>query len=545
MQIDSNIQFSQLDIAFSRFLGERTCLQQQQKIEFEKLCARLSNQQSEGHSCLLVNESEQLLLQTSGLLLDKNNSALIMEDNRLYLQRYWYYENRLAIQIKNLLTQTVFVEGLDLLISRYFIDLIDEIDYQREAVKKAVAQSFCMITGGPGTGKTSTVVKMLAILQELSEYPLHIALAAPTGKAAMRLQQSLIQNKNSLPCSEGIKKQIPETVSTLHYLLGAQRNSPFFKHNSQLPLAYDLVVVDESSMVDLALMSKLVDALKPEARLILLGDKDQLSSVESGAILADLTASLPKHSYELKKSYRFQGEIKALADAVNMQSVDKAWNLLERGGNNIGLLKTEIIKCMVDGYDNYLKCVNNKAELTEIFDVFNHFQVLCSNRKGERGVVSINDRFEKQLLKENKVWLSGQWYIGRPVIVMENSPGVSLYNGDVGICLWDQETNKLAVFFLPADGSIKKVSIGRMPANETVFAMTIHKSQGSEFNECLCVLADKMNPVLSKELLYTAITRAKQKLRMICEYSIFSQAVQQKVARNSGLCEKLIAENAE
>jgi exodeoxyribonuclease V alpha subunit len=462
-----------------------------------------------------------------------------MENNRLYLQRYWFYENRLALQLKSLLPISHSVKGLNQLLSRYFVDLIDEVDWQREAVKKSLTRSFSIITGGPGTGKTSTVIKILAILQEISEQPLHIALSAPTGKAAMRLQESIALNKSRLPCSEMIKQQIPETVTTLHYLLGAIANSPFFKHHSQCPLSYDLVVVDEVSMLDLALMSKLVDALKPGARLILLGDKDQLSSVESGAILADLTVSLPKYNDELKKSYRFQGEIKALADAVNAQAIEKSWQLLEQGGECIGLLNTGIIESMMSGYECYLKCISQHTDLIEILTAFNKFQVLCSNRKGERGVISVNDNFEKKLLKQNKIQMSGQWYVGRPVIVVQNSSLLQLYNGDVGICLHDLESNKLAVFFLRTDGGIKKVNPARMPMHETAFAMTIHKSQGSEFTQCLCLLAEKMNPVLSKELLYTAITRAKEKIIISCEYSIFSQMLEHSLVRSSGLFEKL------
>ncbi|HIF55234.1 MAG TPA: exodeoxyribonuclease V subunit alpha [Methylococcaceae bacterium] len=533
-------QFSRLDIAFSHFLAERSALEPPHKQAFEQLCARLSYQQSRGHSCLYIDAVEQELLQASGWLSPTHNAPLVLENNRLYLQRYWFYENRLATQLCSLRTRSYATEGLDSLLSRYFIELIDETDWQRAAVKKSVAQAFSMITGGPGTGKTTTVVKILAILQELSAQPLHIALAAPTGKAAMRLQESITANKSRLPCSEAIKNRIPDTVSTLHYLLGAQANSPFFKHNAKTPLAHDLVVIDEASMVDLALMSKLVDALKPGARLILLGDKDQLSAVESGAILADLTASLPAHTHELKKSYRFQGEIKALADAVNTQSVNAAWQLLAKGGQHTGLLHADVTQAMLAGYADYLQCIaNNQAPLPTIFSAFNDFQVLCSNRQGKRGVLELNDKLEKQLLKQNKIQFSGQWYVGRPVMVMQNHPGLQLYNGDIGICLADPETNKWAVFFLRADGHVKKVLPSRMPEHETVFAMTIHKSQGSEFTECLCVLADKMNPVLNKKLLYTAITRAKEKLTLACDYAVFRQTVEQQEIRASGLFAKL------
>ena len=199
----------------------------------------------------------------------------------------------------------------------------------------AVQQNFSIITGGPGTGKTTTVVKILAVLQELAQEPLHIALAAPTGKAAMRLQESIGFNKTKLNCSEEIKARLPENVSTLHRLLGAKLASPYFRHHADNPLIYDVVVVDEASMVDLALMSKLLDALKPSARLILLGDKDQLASVESGAVLADLTQALPTHTVELQTAHRFDDNIKQLAVAVNQQNTELAWQLLTANNENI------------------------------------------------------------------------------------------------------------------------------------------------------------------------------------------------------------------
>jgi len=268
---------------------------------------------------------------------------LVVEQNRLYLHRYWFYENRLAMQIKAMIKVGYSFEKLEALLDKYFSPGVDGTDWQREAAKMAINQSFSIITDGPGTGKTTTVVKILALLQELAEQPLHIALAAPTGKAAMRLQESIGFNNAALPCPETIKTLITETVTTLHRLLGAKPPSPYFRHDAAKPLVYDLVVVDEASMVDLALMSKLLDALKPGSRLILLGDKDQLASVESGAVLADLTMALPEHTLELKKSHRFDDSMKRLAMAVNLQQEDAAWQILREGNENIAMLEQDLI----------------------------------------------------------------------------------------------------------------------------------------------------------------------------------------------------------
>ncbi len=534
-------QFSRLDKAFSHFLSQRTTLDKKQKESLEFLVAKLAHQQSQGHSCIYINDEQEQLVLSSGLVSEQKIAPLKLEQNRLYLQRYWFYETRLAEQIKSLLSVHSH-NDYGSLINRYFIELIDETDWQREAAIKAISQSFTIITGGPGTGKTTTVVKILALLQELAlknNHPLHIALAAPTGKAAMRLQESIGFNKSTLPCSEQIKQLIPETVSTVHRLLGAKPPSPYFKHNSESPLVYDLVVVDEVSMVDLALMSKLVDALKPSSKLILLGDKDQLASVESGAVLADLTAALPIYTAELKKSYRFHREIKELATAVNNQDVEKAWGLLSKGKDQVGLLDDDLIDYIALRYTPYLTKIKDKAGFIDVFNAFSQFQVLCSNRQGERGVAEINQQVEARLQQQKAVKVTGQWYIGRPIMVTQNNASMQLFNGNIGLCLYDKETKKLAVYFLRPDGSIKKVLPSRVPEHETVFAMTIHKSQGSEFDECLCVLPLVSNPILTKELIYTAITRAKSTLKIVSSYPVFNQAIQQRVERVGGLLEKL------
>jgi len=292
-------------------------------------------------------------------------------------------------------------------------------------------------------------------------------------------------------------------------------------------------------MIDLALMSKLVDALKPGSSLILLGDKDQLASVESGAVLADLTTALPLNTVKLQKSHRFKGEIKDLAIAVNSQSFDVAWKLLNQNKEQIGLLTDDLISYITQQYSTYLEKVNHKADFKEIYAEFGRFQVLCSNRQGEHGVVEINHKVESSFQQKNAIHISGQWYIGRPIMVMQNNANLQLYNGDIGICLFDKESERLAVYFLRPDGSVKKVLPSRVPAHETVFAMTIHKSQGSEFDNCLCVLPVTINPVLTKELIYTAITRAKTSLKICSSYAVFSQALQQRVERTGGLFEKL------
>jgi len=533
--------FTRLDTAFARFLSRRAKLDGEQKQIFEQLVMQLSSEQSQGHNCIQINDDDKALVLASGLAACAGTMPLIVEKNRLYTHRYWHYEYRLAMRIKAMMGGAgASAENLEHLLDSYFPKTTGDIDWQREAATTEVRQAFSIITGGPGTGKTTTVVKILAVLQELAaDRPLHIALAAPTGKAAMRLQESIGSRIEALPCSDEIKKHIPETVSTLHRLLGAKPPSPYFYHDVGKPLVYDLIVVDEASMVDLALMSKLFDALKPDARLILLGDKDQLASVESGAVLADLTTALPACTLELKTSHRFAGTIKTLADAVNIQQAEIAWDILQGGDESCALLEQDLIAYIAGRQIDYLQLVKTGADFCGIYQAFSRFQVLCSNRQGEYGVADINYNVEQKLSEQKRINLSGLWYVGRPVMVTQNNAALHLYNGDIGICMPDKEQGgKLMVFFQRADGSVKKYLPARLPVCETVFAMTIHKSQGSEFDDVLIVLPKMINPVLTKELLYTAITRAKKTVRLVADQAVFMQAIQQKVDRVTGLVDK-------
>lgn len=540
--LEKSLAFSRLDNAFARFLSQRSALIDDQQHAFEDLARFISYHQSQGHNCIRINQEHKNLVLASGLAVLAEQAytplPLVVEHDRLYLHRYWHYENQLALKIQAMTHTRQPPQPLDTALNRYF-PLTAEIDWQREAAKIALTQCFSIITGGPGTGKTTTVVKILALLQELAEPPLHIALAAPTGKAAMRLQESIGANKAALPCTNAIKQLIPETVTTLHRLLGATPPSPYFRHNADNPLVHDLIVVDEASMVDLALMSKLLAALKRGARLILLGDQDQLASVESGAVLTDLTAALPLHTLELKKSHRFGGIIKEFAVAVNQQQPEAAWQCLQKPNETVSLLASDLISYIAEQQNNYLMLVKNEAAFSVIYNAFNRFQVLCSNHQGKKGVRDINYRVEQKLFAQKRIYLSGQWYAGRPIMITQNNAALHLYNGDIGLCLPDKDQdNKLMVFFQDANGQIKKQLPSRLPACETVFAMTIHKSQGSEFEEVLLVLPDTINPVLTKELLYTGITRAKKTITLSASKAIFTATVSQKIDRVTGLIDK-------
>ncbi len=539
-------KYSLLDGHFAKFMAERSEYKGQEKVLFQTLVKNLSASLGEGHSCLPVKSDEAKLLLKSSLISDGGNTPLILTNKRLYLHKYYTYERRLAQQLADLAASQN-----ELPIDRGLLDTcfaddndeIKEIDWQKKAAETALKKGLCIISGGPGTGKTSTVVKIIGLLLQLLDADQEIALAAPTGKAAMRLRASIGNSLATLPFPQAIIERIPTEAMTLHRLLGIKRNSPQFRHNHENPLPHDVVVVDEASMVDLALMSKLVDGLKPGARLILLGDKDQLASVESGSVLADLIGSLPVNTVELKKTYRFNAGIKELAEYMKNGDGEKAWSLLQDNHiANVALLETSLTTYVGSRYANYMAKVRRVKELGvgEIFRTFNDFRVLCGIRHGRHGVAGINTRVEQYLSRSGYDCFSGAWYPGRPVLITRNDYSLGLYNGDIGICLYDEDDSALKVWFEQSDRSYKRFPPFRLPQCETVYGMTIHKSQGSEFDEVLVVLPEEDSQVLSRELIYTAVTRAKRQVRVLAKSEICKLSLARKVRRFSGLAEAIV-----
>lgn len=512
---------------------------------------------------------------------------LILDDqSRLYLYRYWDYQDKLVRLLEERINEEPGPLPIDALKTRldglFPASETSEPDWQKVAGFVAVRKKFAVISGGPGTGKTTTIAKILALLLEMTETGkrMRIALAAPTGKAAARLQEAIKKAKERLCCQESLKQVIPEDASTIHRLLGAVPGSAYFRHNERNLLPVDVVVVDEASMVDLALMSKLVQALSPRARLILLGDKDQLASVEAGAILGDICDTGQSHRYsrsfteqlkmaagyepnsgsnqdrqtaiadcivQLQKSYRFEAGsgIGVLSRAVNDGDGDSAVSLLKDDQQaNIawrrlppphalsGLIKDTVVA----GFRGYLSC----QDPLEVFKMFDRMRILCAVREGPFGVGALNKMVEKTLAEQKLIKPRKIWYAGRPVLIKTNNYNLGLFNGDVGITLPDRDSrDSLRVFFPAADGCFKKFHPLRLPDHETVFAMTVHKSQGSEFNDVLLILPDRDVPVLTRELIYTAITRAKARIEIWGNEDIFKTAVSRRIVRMSGLRDAL------
>jgi exodeoxyribonuclease V alpha subunit len=661
-----------LELANIETINNDPSITEAQSQLFLLICALLSQQLSNQHSCLVVDQidlgnpmaedshrhaeincaiklnHQQLIEQIC--LFDAvgqpgDNTPMIFEHGRLYLNKYHFFETQVAAKLTQLANQPIDINvnnstldntNLPQLIECLFTaenSHNSQFNWQKIATATALVKALAVITGGPGTGKTTTVTKLLLLL--LTQSALTIRLVAPTGKAAARLSESIKASKQRLlqeltqvtdPALAKILidslKQIPEDASTLHRLLGVIPNSHQFRHHQHNPLRLDLLVVDEASMVDLPMMYKLLSALPPHGRLILLGDQDQLASVEAGAVLADICVGLKQSRQAnsspwsmrysaaqaklieqltqqdvsqfidpqpkigdslcmLMHSHRFKGDrgIGLLASAVNQSNVNairQVWqhdyaelNWFEHQhnaqGDNSG--KQALLALSVHAYGEYLSLVQeNQQRINQqtildpadvqdsvitlphseqtIIDSFNHYRVLCAMRAGEFGVEGMNIAITDSLKQIKLINPQNEFYLGRPIIIQSNDYNLGLFNGDIGLILQDStKPSRLMAHFVMADGSLLKVLPARLPSHDTCYAMTVHKSQGSEFDKVSFVLPHKPSPaqwqLLSKELLYTAITRAKNHFYCLGTNMIFEKASKQATSRASGLAWRL------
>ena len=513
-------------------------------------------------------------------------TPLVYDSSRVYLYRYWDYETRVARYLNRQQHETPDTATTKAILDRLF-GRQPELDWQKVAAALAASRSFSVISGGPGTGKTTTVTRLLALLIELGMdqgRPPLIRLVAPTGKAAARLTESVSGALEKLDCTDRVRNTIPTQAGTIHRLLGVIPNSPDFRHNPDNPLHLDILVVDEASMIDLPMMSRLLDALPDHARLILLGDRDQLASVEAGSVLGDIcnaadsgysltqAQSLEEltgytldkawlsgnnspagdHLCMLRKSYRFHegSGIGQLARAVNANDQTRLQELLASPYQDIALHPVDaeryqsMIKQCVEGYRQYLTLVHSQALDADIIAAFNRFQLLCALREGPFGVSGLNETIHKALRKAKLIDEDSDslWYPGRPVLITRNDHGSGLYNGDIGITVKGDDGRLRVLFELPGK-ELKRLLPSRLPEHETVYAMTIHKSQGSEFEHTLMVLPDQPNPVVTRELVYTGITRARQRLELYCNPGILVHSMANPTRRASGLEERLRSSN--
>ena len=507
---------------------------------------------------------------------DGDFTPLALVGERLYLARYQAYERQLAEQLLSRAADLPTVDEAQLgeSLTRLFAFNAQQPDWQRLAAAQAVRRRLAVISGGPGTGKTTTVVRLLAaLLEQPGGAALAIGLAAPTGKAAARMAEAIRNAKSGLPVDEAIKAALPEEARTLHRLLGSRGDSPQVRHNAANPLALDVLVVDEASMVDLALMAKLVAALPPNARLILLGDKDQLCAVEAGAVFAELcegrgfdaqaasdlqritgqqvpvaqpTSRLGDAVVLLSHSHRFAGDsgIGELARRINGGDVSGTLSLLKEQRSDLAWnaqpTPADLLERLDRGYAPFLAAAKS-ADPAAAFATFNGFRALCAQREGAWGVAGINEALEARVKRRGQVASRERWYVGRPVMVRQNDYALGLFNGDIGICLHTEYG--LRVFFEAEDG-YRPFAPARLPSHDSAFAMTVHKSQGSEFSEVLLALPEQPSPLLSRSLFYTGITRAKHKVEIWGLPARLGEAVATRAERAAGLAERLAVDPA-
>jgi exodeoxyribonuclease V alpha subunit len=569
----------------------------------------LSKKISEGHICLhldkltdtgtelpdycssMVTGSEPLqsvpLVAHNGT----DKEPFVLYQDRLYLQRYFHYETIFLNRIhkfleteKALLNDRIAILEkqnkliLELFDAKNTVDENAPADWQVAAAITGVLNNFTIITGGPGTGKTTTVAKILAILFNIDP-SLKVALAAPTGKAAARMAESLRNTR--LPVTAELTEKLQSlSPSTLHRLLKSIKDNPYFHHNAENPLNYDVVIVDESSMIDIALFAKLLDAIGPDTRLILLGDKDQLASVEAGSLFGDLCQAqetlnlfsagrialinsfitdkrqhipdsqisednahpLFQHLVELRRSHRFTGHkgIGKFSKAIIKNDQPVLEEFLHAGHDEQVVIdptySITLFEEFVAGYADFIK----EKDITEALHKINNLRVLCAVREGDQGVYTTNRMIEKYLYDKKLIRINAEFYKNRPIILTRNYYEHNLFNGDTGIIRPD-EKGVLMAWFEDGAGSLKAVLPGYLTEAETVYAMTIHKSQGSEFNKVLVILPLTTNvAILTRELVYTAVTRAKTMVYVQSSAEVLLQAADRSVERSSGIANRFI-----
>ena len=519
---------------------------------------------------------ETLLLSSDAVSGGERPSPLILRRGRLYLNRMWRNELTVARFFSENNAPFVVDEAQLAATLNALFPVSDTIDWQKVAAAVALTRRISVISGGPGTGKTTTVAKLLAALVQMAGTDkCRIRLAAPTGKAAARLTESLGAALRKLDLSDAQKAMLPTDASTLHRLLGAQPGSQKMRYHAGNPLHLDVLVVDEASMIDLPMMSRLIDALPPHGRVIFLGDRDQLASVEAGAVLGDICswvnagytaeraaqlsrlagATVPAGDGQtagalrdslclLRTSYRFGSDsgIGQLASAVNRGDKKEIDAVFARGFSDIELKpqhSTDDYAAMLDdaraGYGPYLQLLRDRADPEVVLAAFGEYQLLCALREGPWGVSGLNQQFEQLLTRHRQIvpQRHSRWYEGRPVMIARNDSALGLFNGDIGVAL--DRGEGMRVWFPMPDGTIKSVQPSRLPEHDTAWAMTVHKSQGSEFTHAALVLPTQIVPVVSRELVYTAITRAKVRLSMYADKNLLAQAIATRTERRSGL----------
>ena len=465
--------------------------------------------------------------------------VLRQQGELLYLDRYWREERQVA---DDLLAMVLRGGNETADVDRLFPEGYEE---QREAAELALSQRLTVLTGGPGTGKTTTVARLLALLAEQAGGArLRIALAAPTGKAAARLQEAVQLEIDQLELVD--QRRISGLrATTLHRLLGSRPdNSSRFRHHRGNRLPHDVIVVDETSMVSLTMMARLLEAVRPQTRLLLVGDPDQLASVDAGAVLADLVDGLGGRDdvriAELKTSHRFGESIGALASAIRAGDADLAVEVLRAGGEHIEWIDAEDptadLRKVLQPHALRLREAGVLGDGGAALTTLAEHRLLCAHRKGPHGVQHWNRQVERWLTEATGEPIWSAWYAGRPVLVTANDYGLGLYNGDSGVTV--AGPNGLRAVIAGAEEPVT-IASSRLSDIDTMHAMTIHKSQGSQASEVTVLMPPVDSRLLTRELFYTAVTRAKSKVRVVGSEASVRAAIDRRAVRATGLAVRL------
>lgn len=557
----------------------------------------LSKRLSEGNICVPFEDfipaevpSDYSLFPNTGDLFDQamvtdelGRQPIVIHQEKLYLHKYFQYETIIIEKIKTLIQhQPLTKENVEkLLQQKSFINELfpstanKELDWQYAAAISAALFQFTIITGGPGTGKTTTIAKALAILFKINPTT-KVALAAPTGKAANRMAESL--KLVAADFSEALQSQFADlTPSTIHRLLGVRRNSIHFTHDAENLLSYDVIIVDETSMMDAALWAKFLEAVSRETKLIFLGDKNQLSAVEAGSIFGDLCESLPRlnvfpdevnnllnqlsqqkevvfselpddaeethplfgHVISLTKSYRFKdGEgIGEFSKAILNNDVPVIKSFFQNKDHQIKIITGNADRSLEQFARDYATYIN-EPDIQLALKLLNNQKILCATKLGKRGVHNMNRIVEMILQKNNLIQVTGAFYHNMPVMISENNYQLELYNGDTGIV---RETDgELRVWFENSLGKLVSFIPAYISTASKCYAMTIHKSQGSEYKDVWISLPDEDEEGhFTRELLYTAVTRAKERVFLNGKEETILKMVNRKLKRSSGIVERL------
>ncbi|MGY2876824.1 exodeoxyribonuclease V alpha subunit [Marmoricola sp. URHA0025 HA25] len=483
--------------------------------------------------------------------------VLRLDQDLLYLDRYWREEVQVCDDLLGrfgLRPPEVDEEVLEAGLARIFPG--DGYAEQRGAARAAARQWTTVLTGGPGTGKTTTVAGVLALVAEQHELATgdrpRIALAAPTGKAAARLQSAVQEAIGRFDPADRERLAGVRAV-TVHSLLGSRmpRTSVRFRHNRNHRLPYDVVVVDEGSMLALSLAARLLEALRPQTRLLLVGDADQLSSVDAGAVLADLVAGLAERAdspvTRLVTTHRYGAGIDALAQALRDADADRVVEVLRGEGTGVVWIDPEDEEAMAAlRADLHRRAVDlldtaRRGTAADAVAALDRHRLLCAHREGPYGVTGWNREIERLLAEGGEGYVYQEWYAGRPVLVTTNDRLLGLNNGDMGVTVFGEGADgvgRLRVV-LPGPDGLQSFPTTRMPAVQTVFAMTIHKSQGSQADTVSVILPPEDSPLLTRELFYTAVTRAQQTVRVVGSEAAVRAAVSREVQRATGLRARL------